>query len=349
MCPPLSSDDESDEDHDDVDADPSYDPAQIHFSRLQRLLQPREDDTADDEQEEDNEQNEDDEHNEDEPITDPEPQQNEEREEVSQKGNKEKKTKPPPPIWTEVSTLESEREPIIWKDLPPEYEEVNTPIDYFRQLVDDNLLDLLVEQSNLFAIQKNPNKPLNLTKLELEQFIGICLSMSVFGLPRARMYWADATRIDKIADIMSRNRWIEIKNNLHCNDNAGYDRNDPNRDRLYKIRPMVDHFQKKFREIPKEQHLCVDEQIVPYKGNSLLRQYNPKKPKKWGYKIFALCDTKGLIYDFEIYTGSIKAVDGFPDLGASSNIVLKLAETIPRDKNYLLFFDNWFSSLPLFF
>jgi hypothetical protein len=89
---------------------------------------------------------------------------------------------------------------------------VNTPIDYFRQLVDDNLLDLFVEQSNLFAIQKNPNKPLNLIKLELEQFIGIFLSMSVFGLPRARMYWADATRIDKIADIMSRNRWIEIKN-----------------------------------------------------------------------------------------------------------------------------------------
>lgn len=262
--------------------------------------------------------------------------------------SKKKQKRLPPPLWTDVPGMNSVKQPIIWSDSLPEDNEVDTPIDYFREIIDDNFINLIVEQSNLYSVQKDPNKPLNVTKEEIEQFFGICLCMSVYGLPRSRMYWASSTRVDKVADTMSRNRWVEIKNNLHCNDNAGYDSRDPSRDRLYKIRPLVDHFQGKFRAIPKEQHLCVDEQIVPYKGTSRLRQYNPKKPKKWGYKIFALCDTHGMVYDFEIYTGKINVVDGFPDIGASSNIVLKLAHTIPRQRNYLLFFDNWFASLPLF-
>lgn len=36
-----------------------------------------------------------------------------------------------------------------------------------------------------------------------------------------------------------------------------------------------------------------------------------------------------------------------PDLGASSNIVLQLSQIIPSNCNHYLFFDNWFTSLPL--
>jgi len=35
-----------------------------------------------------------------------------------------------------------------------------------------------------------------------------------------------------------------------------------------------------------------------------MRQYNKDKPKKWGFKVFALCSSKtGLILNFEMYTG----------------------------------------------
>ena len=37
------------------------------------------------------------------------------------------------------------------------------------------------------------------------------------------------------------------------------------------------------------------------------------------------------------------------DLGASSNSVLRLAKIIPINKNHLLYFDNWFTSLPLLY
>ena len=54
-------------------------------------------------------------------------------------------------------------------------------------------------------------------------------------------------------------------------------RDDPNRDRLFKIRPVVDYFLLKFQSLPQDRMLCVDEQIVPFKGKSGLKQYLPKK------------------------------------------------------------------------
>ena len=33
--------------------------------------------------------------------------------------------------------------------------------------------------------------------------------MSTYGLPRSRMFWNENTWTDKIADIMSHNRWDE--------------------------------------------------------------------------------------------------------------------------------------------
>ena len=55
------------------------------------------------------------------------------------------------------------------------------------------------------------------------------------------------------------------------------------------------------------------------------------------------------MYDFMPYTGKIEPVSNpsVPDLKASSNAVLHLAQTIPLHRNHLLFFDNWFTSLPL--
>ncbi|MGH0137134.1 UNVERIFIED_CONTAM: hypothetical protein FKN15_015830 [Acipenser sinensis] len=40
-------------------------------------------------------------------------------------------------------------------------------------------------------------------------------------------------------------------------------------------------------------------------------------------------------------------VNGMPDLGASSNIVLKLANIIPQHQNFKLYHDNWFTSIGL--
>ncbi|KAK9685928.1 Transposase IS4 [Popillia japonica] len=55
---------------------------------------------------------------------------------------------------------------------------------------------------------------------EMEQFIGIACFMSIYKLPRQRMFWGITARIGHIADVMSVNRWELIKKNVHLNDNS---------------------------------------------------------------------------------------------------------------------------------
>lgn len=223
------------------------------------------------------------------------------------------------------------------------------PIEYVREFLTEEFLDVFVEQSNLYSVQKNPNKPLNVSRHEMEQWLGLCMYFSISKLPNTRMHWSMQLGYhrENVADIMSRNRWEEIKSKLHMVDNTTLDPNA--NDRLFKVRPMVDHLRTKFKKIPMIQSLCIDEQLVPFKGNSGIKQYIPSKPHKWGYKMFVLADSQGMTYDFKPYTGKIEPVNDpeVPDLKASSNAVLHLAQTIPPYNNHLLYFDNWFTSLPL--
>ncbi|KAJ8884000.1 hypothetical protein PR048_015856 [Dryococelus australis] len=138
----------------------------------------------------------------------------------------------------------------------------------------------------------------------------------------SKMYWAKNTRVDKVADMMSRDSWVEIKSNLHTNDNAKQvQKNNPNRDKLFKVRPMINLLLPKFQSIPKDQLLCIDEQIVPFKGESSVKQYNPRKPHKWGYKIFVLCDNKGMILKFTVVISS--QTNRFPGLNMMTDTDMK--------------------------
>ena len=56
---------------------------------------------------------------------------------------------------------------------------------------------------------------------------------------------------------------------------------------------------------------------------------------------------KGSPINLEIYVGVIQKVPGYPDIGASGNIVLKLAEIIPRNVSHKLYHDNWSTGIHL--
>ncbi len=69
------------------------------------------------------------------------------------------------------------------------------------------------------------------------------------------------------------------------------------------------------------------------------------KPHKWGFKVFTRAGVSGLVYDFEIYTGSAMKLDG--NLSFSCNVALRMVKDIQPDNNYKVFFDNWFTSADL--
>ncbi|XP_043994869.1 chimeric ERCC6-PGBD3 protein-like isoform X2 [Gambusia affinis] len=255
--------------------------------------------------------------------------------------------------WETVQSEDSAKDVPTWHGSLPTSDgfsdETREPIQYFRYFFDADLLNNIVEQSNLYFTQestRNRYTGLKLDRNELEQFIGTLVYMSILHLPNSGMYWSSECRVEYVADVMTRERWKKIKEFLHFNDNSTMAANSG--DALFKIRPVFDSLLQKFNSLPKDQMLCIAQQMVPLKCDSSLVQYIPKRSRRWGYKIFVLCDTKGLIHSFDVFTGKIDPLPGEPDIGASGNIVLKLAQVIHGSVNHLLYFDRQFTSFDLF-
>ena len=67
-----------------------------------------------------------------------------------------------------------------------EFTDIKNPFQYFQQFFDKELLYHIVEQSNLYVVQADSTKPLLLTRLELEQFLGTLRYMTILRLPRQK-------------------------------------------------------------------------------------------------------------------------------------------------------------------
>ena len=73
---------------------------------------------------------------------------------------------------------------------PREFE----PINYFRLFFDKELLRMICNESNRYALQTDINHLLCLDTKELETFIGTCMYMSLVKLHRSGYYWKQETQ-----------------------------------------------------------------------------------------------------------------------------------------------------------
>ncbi|XP_057308993.1 piggyBac transposable element-derived protein 3-like [Hydractinia symbiolongicarpus] len=230
-------------------------------------------------------------------------------------------------------------------ELDDDLEGLGSELSYFFYLFPKDLIEDIARQTVLYSVQSRPEKPVDITEGDIQKFIACVLYMSIVKLPSTRDYWSSSIGIPQVAKVMTVNRFEEIKRFIHFSDNATADKTD----KINKIRPLVNKLNEQLRTIPIEESLAVDEQIVPFKGRHSIKQYNPKKPHKWGFKVFVLSGVSGFSYNFEVFTGGADNVcaQNEPDLGASSNVVVRLARVIPENCNYKLYVDNWFNSIPL--
>ncbi|XP_060858925.1 piggyBac transposable element-derived protein 3-like isoform X1 [Metopolophium dirhodum] len=239
------------------------------------------------------------------------------------------------------------------KPMPDEIKEMKSPKEFFSYFFDNELLAHIAEQSTLYSTQQNPEKPNKITINDVRHFLGIITMMSIVHLPNTRSYWSENTHNKIIRNCMSVNVFENIRRYMHFNDNTlDLPRDNPNRDRVFKVRPLIDTLNKKFSSVPIEENLSLDEQLCPTKAVSYLKQYLPLKPHKWGYKLFVLCGVSGYGYNFEIYTGNENKEDeriihNEPDFGATGNIVVRMTRMVPENVHHKLFFDNYYTSLPV--
>lgn len=244
-------------------------------------------------------------------------------------------------------------------------------VDYFKLFFDDDLVNHIVIETNRYAeqqLQLNPAavKPhsrmhnwIPTTSEEIQKFFGLTFLMGIIKKPKIAMYWSkDPLYTTPIfAEIMPRNRYQLLLRFLHFADNStSPDPTNPDRDRLYKIRSIIDHLFEKFQTVyDVSQKVSVDESLLLWKGRLLFRQYLPLKRSRYGIKLYKLCEsTTGYTYRFQVYVGkdtSFELPVGVPapavTLSATEKIVWFLMLPL-LNKGHHLYCDNFYTSVSLF-
>ena len=125
----------------------------------------------------------------------------------------------------------------------------------------------------------------------------------------------------------------------------------PDFDPLYRVRPMIDSCQDKFQQAYRPgRELSVDEGMIAYHGRISYLQYIPKKPTKFGIKVWLLAESKtGYIINYIIYTGKLSEENMDPELeGHNQGYKVIMALMKPYlNLGHHVYFDNLFTSFEL--
>ena len=80
------------------------------------------------------------------------------------------------------------------------------------------------------------------------------------------MYWTKSTKVSLISNIRSIKRFEKNKKFFHCNYNSKNAQfSDPNYNKIYKVRPVMDAVIRKYCHIIPEQVHDIEKQIIPSK------------------------------------------------------------------------------------
>jgi len=128
-----------------------------------------------------------------------------------------------------------------------------TPTALFESFFDSEVMQLLAENSNKYALQKGKHG-FTTSPTELRLFMAILFTSGYAPLPRRRLYWEPSPDVHNaaVSQAMTRNRFEELMENIHVADN---DNLAPN-DRMANVRPLFTALNSKFiTHFPRQQDL----------------------------------------------------------------------------------------------
>jgi hypothetical protein len=203
------------------------------------------------------------------------------------------------------------------QNVAPHKNKDSTPFSVFT-LYFAHVITLLVEETNryyhqyLSTLDDGSSPQPDVTESEMFLFLAIIVQMGHDIRYSLADYWSMTEQFHTpfYSKTLKRDRFFHIIRFLHFSNNGtAIDKNDPHYDRLSKVRTVFDMLNDAYSKYyaPSE-HLAVDEVTVLYKGRVIFRHYLPncKRHKRFGIKMYKLCDKTGYTYDMEVYLGKDK-------------------------------------------
>lgn len=230
------------------------------------------------------------------------------------------------------------------------------PLDFLSLFLCEDFWNLLTNETNRYAQQFLSSQELkpksrfrdwyDVTISEMKAFLSLHLCMGVVEKPEIDDYWAEfwPAYTPGFGKVMPRNRFEIILSFLHFANNDEYiGKGQPGHDVLFKIRPVIDLIIPRFSEAygPRKE-LSLDEMTIAFKGRSALKQYNPRKPSKYGYKAFVLSEAcSGYVLRWFLYTR--QDVDEVENVGATHRIVRQLMAPY-LGKGHEVYMDSYYTT-----
>lgn len=238
----------------------------------------------------------------------------------------------------------------------PVNERPKDELGYFQLYFTDEILQEITVATNIYSKEKIV-RPLqqfsiwhtwvDVSLTEMKAFIGVILNMGLHPKPEIVDYFSEdwLTKMPFFKNVFSRVRFLQIFWMLHLP-------TDPLSEKKpgWKTNYLCEYIDKKCREnfIPKK-NICIDESTVGFKGRVMFICYNPKKPTKWGMRVYCLCDSEtGYVYCYIVYYGQT-TTDSLilPEQPFTSRIVLHLTDLLLKSAHgsgYHLFTDRFYTS-----
>jgi len=240
------------------------------------------------------------------------------------------------------------------------------PIEFFKFFITDALINEWCQQTNKYASQQGdvtyelpPNSRIlswyDVTPDEMKAFLALIIATGLVKKDDLDKFWSThpITRTPFFSEHMPLRRFENISSNFHLANNVEDDNTDP----LFKVRPFLRHLRLKFLEAySPSKNLSFDEATCPYKGRLRFKVYNPKKPAKFGIKIYEVCESdSGYLLGLNVYTGSDKEetfhelADISDECGTTTKLVVGLmAYCGLLNKGHHVYLDNYYVSPELF-
>uniref|UniRef100_A0A3P8SVH4 PiggyBac transposable element-derived protein domain-containing protein n=1 Tax=Amphiprion percula TaxID=161767 RepID=A0A3P8SVH4_AMPPE len=214
----------------------------------------------------------------------------------------------------------------------------------FDLFITEEMIQLLCTHTNLHGRRRCEDWR-DVDEVEMRAYIGILILAGVYHSRHEATcgMWNDKTGRAIFRATMPLYRYTQISSNIRFDDKLtrlGRFRDD----KLAAFRVL---WEKWFARLPllfnPGVDVCVDEQLVGFKGRCGFRQYMPNKPAKYGIKIWVTCDVAtSYAWRMQIYTG--KPHSSSQEVNQGMRVTLQLTEGL---QGHTVTCDNFFTSFAL--
>lgn len=240
---------------------------------------------------------------------------------------------------------------------------VSDEFDAFKLFITDEMLHQITEMTNLYgrnAFGKQQNKQARHTDwqdtdvVELRAFIGLLIIAGALHSKKesCQSLWDSAEDVARpvFRATMPRNRFQQLLVSLRFDDLASRLARRKT-DKLAALRQVFDSFcQNCCKHYQTAGELTIDEQLVTFRGKVPFKVYMPRKPGKYGMKIWTVCDarTSYMLHQI-VYVGKASPNVANGEKNSASKVVLDLLKPVRElDASPLIVTtDNYFTSLSL--